>query len=192
MSKRKQHNDPQPSAWHVQLSRRDEGALTVAPVAGEGQASWEPFPMPPMALSNTIWLSSLTEAIWGRRGRCMATWLILDCRRRRWLPPVIPHQRCGPDGAARRIDPRDLADLPNFCRVGGSFQTRLAASPGEAGSSVPPLDGLHLVQGISPQGRVLYLFVHVNGVTQCVEPDGAIVDDWQEAIDAHHERLELL
>lgn len=192
MSKRKQStNTPQP-AWDIQLQRAESGALIVTSRGGAGQAGWEPFPLPPMTVSNLTWLTSLGKAMWDRHRRCLATWLVLDCRRRRWAAPLIPQQRCAADGAAWRLERRDLADLPAGWRVAGSFQTRLTAGPGEAASSVPPVTGLHLVQDISPQNRTLYLFMHFDGITQYLDPTGAVLDDWQQAIDSHSHRLEII
>ena len=193
MSKRKQQRNDFNPAWSIRLQRAESGGWMVMSADDAGQAGWEPFPFPPMTLSNLTWLTSLGKAMWDRHKRCLATWLILDCRQRFWVPPMIPHQRCGSDGAAWRADRRDLADLPAGYRVGGSFQTRLAAGLDEAASSVPSVNGFHLVQDMHPPQPMLYLFLHADGLTQCLEPSGgAVVDDWRQAIDFNSNRLEII
>ncbi len=187
------HNHPDPhTVWHIQLSRLAHGEAIVTPTNAAHQPACEPFPLPPMLLSNSIWLTSPTEAMWVRYSRCMAAWLILDCRQRCWAPPIIPRQRCGADGVSWRLKSQDLAELPSHFCVGGSFQSRVASGLDEASSCVPPLDGLHFVLGIMPQDRTLYTFGRADGICQCIEPTGVVIDDWQTALNVHSDRMELL
>jgi hypothetical protein len=187
-----EQNDKSRPEWPIKLERRQDGAFLVSCVGICDPFVPQPFPMPALALSNALWLNSFANTLWGRRGRCVALWLILDCRSQRWSPPIIPRQSCGRDGAAWRLDPIDFEDLPSLCRPSGSFQSRLARGPEEAASSVPPLDGLHLVQCVGSNDWELYAFLRAEGLTRYVGREDVIVDDWQQAIDAHGDRLEIL
>ena len=166
--------------------------MLLSPLGTTNGDSPDPIPLPPMAFTNTLWLGGFAHTLWLRRRRCVATWLAVDFHMHRWLPPIIPHQRCGRDGAAWRLDPLDFADLPPFCMPAGSFQTGPVRGPEEALSYVPPLDRLHLVQGVGAELTMLFCFVCAEGAIQCVDPEGVIVDDWQAVIDSNSDRLQML
>lgn len=194
MPKKNHLKHPGLPPWQIRLSLNAQNQMIATPAAGNaaGQPPLEPFILPPIALGNVVWLSSLTEAMYARHNRCMALWLVLNCRNPRWQRPIIPHQRCGTDGAAWRVEEGDLAELPPDCRVGGSFQMRLASGMEEASGSIPPIDGLHFVMGIEPNARTLYLFLRMDQRIECISHEQIVLNDWHRTLDDHHQRLEMI
>lgn len=159
------------------------------PDAGDDAASaFDPFPLPPLPLSQHCWLTGFAAEFRRRHQRCVAALLILDCRSRRWVRPLVPAQACGRDGACWTLNLGTGPRPPRGGRVAGSFQTRLARGLFEAAATVPPLDGLHVVQaGGGGEGRggedwSVYTFLRLGGQTSVVPPDDLMVDDWDQAL----------
>src|SRR4051812_30993528 len=159
----------------VRLDLQDDGTLLVtSPRIASDPAPFRPFTFPLLPLSLHCWLAGLGAEFLGRHQRCLAALLVLDCADRRWVRPLLPAQACGPDGACWTLDLGDDGPLSPGRRVAGSFQVRAAADVMDAASSVPHLDGLHVVQAAKAARdgeSVVYCFLHFAGETKVVTPD---------------------
>jgi hypothetical protein len=177
----------------IRLVRHGEGALLVTALAGErADPGFSPFPLPPLPLSQHCWLTGLGAEFLGRHERCLAALLVLDCVERRWVRPVLPAQTCGRDGTCWTLDLGDDGPLPVPRRVAGSFQVRAATDVMDAASSVPHLDGLHIVQAAQAarDGQaVVYCFLHFDGETAVALPESVFADDWEHALREAADRM---
>jgi hypothetical protein len=152
----------------IQLKLQPQG-LMVYP--GGEQAAFEPFAMPPVRHSLLMHCGLAGVRFLERTGRCMAMLLTLDIRTREWSISVPP-QRCQPDAACWTFRPGVLhKDL----RLAGSFQIR--ARDLDIAPSLPPHDGLHLIQHHLGQAYALRFFLRAGGQYAQTHGNQVIVDD---------------
>lgn len=164
----------------IRLARGDRDELLVTPF--DPSVPFVRFEFPRLPLSLHCWLTGLGSEFRRRRGRCLAALLVLDCRGGRWVQPVVPAQSCGADGSAWTLDCGDQELSPDD-RIAGSFQMRVARDLTEAMATVPPFDGLHIVQTLQGQRSFAYCFLHAEGEIAILPVEGAMEDDWAIALD---------
>jgi hypothetical protein len=168
----------------IHLALEDPGRFVVTPLAADHER-FASFQLPRLPLSLHCWLAGLGAEFLRRHQRCLAALLVLDCHERRWLRPIIPAQACAADGACWTLDLGDEGPLSPGRRIGGSFQVRLAGGVMDAATSVPPYDGLHMVQTAEPardgESAIQY-FLHRAGQTSVVHAEDVTADDWDQAL----------
>jgi hypothetical protein len=178
----------------IELTNIDD-VLVVRPVkrAGEGMIGrFEPFPLPPFPLSQGIFLGQLAETFRCDSDRCIAAALTLHVRQRRWISPVIPHQRCERDGVSWSLHAADVEGFAPGTVIAGSFQSARGCGVDELLTRMPPLDGLHLAHSFDVDRWFVYAFLRVGGDVRVCEPKAVLEDDCRACIRAYHDRLELM
>jgi hypothetical protein len=173
----------------IRLDRNQQGDLIVLP-AETTTSVFLPFIFPRFPLSLHCWLTGLGAEFRRRHDRCLAALLVLDCNDQRWIPPLIPCQTCGGDGAAWTLELGEQS-LATHHRIGGSFQMRQAADLMDAAQTVPSFDGLHVVQTLKEQQTTAYCFLYSDGEAGVLPAEQAFVDDWAEALSEAAGRMSI-
>lgn len=195
---RSQDKAPRPRPPLIRLVRDQGGNLVVTPAEPEEALPtpsppppFQPFRFPRLPLSLHCWLTGLGAEFQRRHARCLAALLILHHREARWVRPVLPAQVCGERGASWTLDLGEHRPAAHHC-IGGSFQVRTAIDDVfEAAETVPPLDGLHVVQNLKGQTSMAYCFLRAEGVTSVLPAGEAMEDDWDTILAAAGSRMTL-
>jgi hypothetical protein len=186
----------------VRLVEHGDHWLAVPQGPAAGGTPYSPFVLPRVPASLVHWLTVGGARVWGGRRRCVAALLLVGCRTGRWTVR-LPRQRCGADAACWTAAADDLPPLPDDARVAGTFQTRLANPGDDLADAVPPVHGVHLVQGVGAGYGIaaggpakVWTFVRAGGGgggdwPRAVGPDRVIADDWAEAVDEAMPHLRL-
>ena len=166
--------------------------LEASPLEADPPATlFSAISFPPFPLSQSAWLTGLGEHFFERHKRGVAALLLLDTHGGDWARPLLPTQRCSPEGASFQLCASDFAGSPPSHRVGGSFQLTCATTMEESQAQVPAFDGLHQVYAISGRLRTKYFFVRAQGIVHHMLPESVMFDDWRQYLVLHRDRLTL-
>lgn len=135
--------DPVPPVGLIRLVRNRTNTVHVVPpkrLKPRTPPAFPTFRLPRLPLSLHCWMTGLSGEFLARHHRCLAALLVLDCQQQRWLPPVLPAQACGSDGASWTLDLGTDAPWPVHRRIGGSFQARRGVDVIDAAGCVPQFD----------------------------------------------------
>jgi hypothetical protein len=185
-------NNPYPQI--IELTNIDD-VLVVRPLKRAGESMigpFEPFPLPPFPLTQQIFLSQLAETFRCDSDRCIAAALTLHVPQRRWISPVIPHQRCQRDGVSWSLQTADVEGFAPGTVIAGSFQSARGCGVDELLARVPPLDGLHVAHSFDAGRWFVWVFVRVACEARVIEPPAMLENDCRACLHAHQDRLEFL
>lgn len=172
------------------------GQWLAAPTPGEAgrdlAKTFEPFVLPRLPESLLQWCTIVGDRVWSRRRRCLAVLLLLCCRSGRWTLR-LPAQRCGSDDACWTVATASIPGLPDDVWLGGTFQTRVIAPSEHPADAIPPVPGMHFMQGVgtSRDAGKVWTFIRMEGPARLVEPSRLVVSDWSVTVDEALPRLRL-
>ncbi len=153
--------------------------------------SFPAFRLPPFPLSQSRWIAGLAEYV-KRRHHCgLAALLMLDVATQQWMPPLLPTQRCGTEGASFRLEPNDLQHLPMDLHIAGSFLMAAAGTLDEAQGLVPSFDGLHIIIESYQRPPSTHGFLRVQKQIHPWPVESLVYDDWRHYLHEHSSRLIL-
>jgi hypothetical protein len=152
-----------------------------------------PFVLPTLPMSVTNRCVVMAHSFWVTHRRCIGFLLLLDLMSHNW-GCGIPTQRCSADSACWSVNKGDFDDMSASCAVAGSFQSRVVRQVEELADAPPPCPGLHLVLrvGCDHPGPEITTFVRADGVTQPIDPDAVLFDDWSASLTQFRNRLTLM